>query len=90
MLNPIFVKLNHLSDTEKEMVRSKVIQLMVDQSGACSKQPVPEDDTTPRRHKVSAGSSTMMTLLGEEGEGQSSDSDDDGNAIAIRTQATAE
>ena len=70
VLNPIFVKLNHLSDTEKEMVRSKVIQLMVDQSGACSKQPVPEDDTTPRRHRVSTGSSTMMTLLGEEGEGQ--------------------
>ena len=32
----------------------------------------------------------MMTLLVEEGEGQSSDSDDDGNAIAFRTQATAE
>ena len=45
---------------------------------------------TPCRHGVSAGSFTMMTLLVEEGEGQSSDSDDDGNAIAIRTQATAE
>ena len=81
MLNPIFVKLNHLSDTEKEMVRRKVKQLMFDQHEALSKHQVPEDSTKHRGHGSSTGSSTMMTLFGEESEDESSDSDNDRNSF---------
>ena len=63
---------------------------MVEQHEVLSKHQVPEDCTKHRGHGLSTGSSTMMTLLGEESEDESSDSDNDRNAIAVRTQVTAE